>query len=164
MGVQVIDSKKIKTLYLIYLMFSCFLCDYFCDLLRFKRFLLLSSFQFQESKPEFSYKSFIFTAILRIMQYDTTRINDEQTFLACKFCFPNSDHVMFSREFAFVFSLIMHTYARGCTCIRRHLEETVLWGIITRSEVGKQKGLLRNGSDKNDSNNGNEHVGIQKRC
>ena len=24
--------------------------------------------------------------------------------------------------------------------------------------------LLRNGLDKNDSNNGNEHVGMQKRC
>ena len=24
--------------------------------------------------------------------------------------------------------------------------------------------LLRNGPDKNDSNNGNEHVGMQKRC
>ena len=56
----------------------------------------------------------------------------------------------------------MHSYARGCTCLRGHLEETVLWGIITWSEVGKQKGLLRNGPDKNDSNNGNEHVGMQK--
>ena len=26
------------------------------------------------------------------------------------------------------------------------------------------KSLLRNGPDKNDSNNGNEHVGMQKRC
>ena len=25
-------------------------------------------------------------------------------------------------------------------------------------------GILRNGPDKNDSNNGNEHVGMQKRC
>ena len=58
----------------------------------------------------------------------------------------------------------MHTYARECTPIRGHLEETVLWGIITRSVVGKQKGLLRNGPDKNDSNNGNGHVGMQKRC
>ena len=24
--------------------------------------------------------------------------------------------------------------------------------------------ILRNGPDKNDSNNGNEHVGMQKRC
>lgn len=71
------DSKKIKTLYLIFLMFSCFLCDYFCDLLRFKRFLLLSSFQFSEWQPEFPYKSFIITDILTIMQYDTTRINDK---------------------------------------------------------------------------------------
>ena len=26
------------------------------------------------------------------------------------------------------------------------------------------KGCLRNGPNKNDSNNGNEHVGMQKRC
>ena len=32
----------------------------------------------------------------------------------------------------------MHTYARGCTCVRRHLNETVLWGNITWSEIGKQ--------------------------
>ena len=41
----------------------------------------------------------------------------------CMICFPNSDHVMFSREFAFCLSLIMHTQARGCTCIRRHLKK-----------------------------------------
>ena len=33
------------------------------------------------------------------------------------------------RKFAFLF--IMHTYARGCTYIRRHLKETVLWGTNT---------------------------------
>ena len=27
-----------------------------------------------------------------------------------------------------------------------------------------RKNVLRNGPDKNDSNNGNEHVGMQKRC
>ena len=117
MGIQVMDSKKIKTPYLIFLMFSCFLCDYFCDLLRFKRFLLLSSFQFQEWQPEFPYKSFIITDILTIMQYDTTRINDEQIFLACKFCFPNSDHVMFSTEFAFCLFI---NYAFICTWMHVH--------------------------------------------
>ena len=25
-----------------------------------------------------------------------------------------------------------------CTCVRRHLNETVLWGNITWSEIGKQ--------------------------
>ena len=34
----------------------------------------------------------------------------------------------------FVFSLIMHTYTRGCMCVRRHLKETVFWGPITWSE------------------------------
>jgi len=38
----------------------------------------------------------------------------------------------------FVFSLIMHTYARGCTFTTRHLKETVLWGTITWSEMGKK--------------------------
>ena len=52
------------------------------------------------------------------------------------FCFPNSDRVMFSREFAFC--LFVHTYARGCTCIRQQLKETVLRGTITWSEMGKQ--------------------------
>ena len=32
----------------------------------------------------------------------------------------------------------MHTYARGFTCIRQHLKETVLWGTIMLSEMGKQ--------------------------
>ena len=32
----------------------------------------------------------------------------------------------------------MHTYVRGCTCMGRHLRETVLLGIITWSEMGKE--------------------------
>ena len=32
----------------------------------------------------------------------------------------------------------MHTYARGLTCIRQHLKEKVVWGIIMLSEMGKQ--------------------------
>ena len=59
-------------------------------------------------------------------------------FLACMFCFPNSDHVIFSREFAFCLFIIMHTYAHGCTCIGRHLKETILCFTITRSVMGKQ--------------------------
>ena len=38
----------------------------------------------------------------------------------------------------FVVSLIMHTYARRCTCIKLHLKKTVHWGTITWSEMGKQ--------------------------
>ena len=30
--------------------------------------------------------------------------------------------------------------------------------------TGYNGGMIRNGPDKNDSNNGNEHVGMQKRC
>ena len=52
------------------------------------------------------------------------------------FCFPNSDQVMFSREF--VFSKVMDTYTRGCTCIGQQLKETILWGTIMWSETGKQ--------------------------
>ena len=32
----------------------------------------------------------------------------------------------------------MHTYVLGCTCMGRHLKETVLLGIITWSEMGKE--------------------------
>ena len=39
----------------------------------------------------------------------------------------------------FVISLIiLHTYARGCRCIRRQLKETVLLGTNTWSVMGKQ--------------------------
>ena len=38
----------------------------------------------------------------------------------------------------FVFSLIMHTYAREYAWIRPHLKETVLWSTITWSVMGKQ--------------------------
>ena len=44
------------------------------------------------------------------------------------FCFPNSDHVIFSWEFAFCL-FIMHTCAHGCTCIGWHLRETALRDI-----------------------------------
>ena len=42
---------------------------------------------------------------------------------------------MFPREFTFS-SFINYAYI--CTCIRRHLKETVLWGTITWSEIRKQ--------------------------
>ena len=48
--------------------------------------------------------------------------------------FSNSDHVIFSRQLPFFFSLIMHTYARGCMCIRRHLKEQFSGVLITWSE------------------------------
>ena len=44
------------------------------------------------------------------------------------FSFPNSDHLIFSREFGFCL-FINYTYK--CTCLRQHLKETVLWGTIT---------------------------------
>ena len=68
------------------------------------------------------------------------------------FCFPRSDHVMFSREFAFCLPLIMHAHACGCKCIRRHFKETVLWGTITWSDREKniqtKKVYWKNGSVK----------------
>ena len=51
------------------------------------------------------------------------------------FYFPNSDHLMFYREFAFC---LLINYAYTCTCIRLQLKETVLWGTITLPEMGKQ--------------------------
>ena len=57
------------------------------------------------------------------------------TFSACRFCFPISDHVMFSWEFSFC---LFTSYAYICTCIRRHLKETILWSSITWSGMGKQ--------------------------
>ena len=47
------------------------------------------------------------------------------------FCFPVSDHVMPSWEF-FI------SYAYICTCIRRHLKETIPSSSITWSEMEKQ--------------------------
>ena len=50
---------------------------------------------------------------------------------------PNSDHMMFSREFPFC---IFINYAYICTsmlCTRQHLKETVAWGTIMWS--GKTK-------------------------
>ena len=43
------------------------------------------------------------------------------------FCFPNSDHAMFSREFTFYLFInyTWYTYAGARTFIGRHLKETV---------------------------------------
>ena len=49
------------------------------------------------------------------------------------FCFPNSDHVMFSRKFI--------NYV--CTWIRRNLKETVFWNTITWFERGKETYKLK---------------------
>ena len=60
---------------------------------------------------------------------------NQKTFYACTFCFPISDHVMPSWEFAFCFFI---SYACICTCIRRHLKETIPSSSITWSEMRKQ--------------------------
>ena len=47
---------------------------------------------------------------------------------SCMFCFPNSDHVIFSREFAFSLFIIMYTYARGMHVHRTTVERNCsLW-------------------------------------
>ena len=53
----------------------------------------------------------------------------------CTFCFPISDHVMPWWEFSFCFFI---SYAYICTCIRRHLKETIPSSSITWSEMRKQ--------------------------
>ena len=64
-----------------------------------------------------------------------TNQSGQWTSLACMFCFPISDHVMPSWEFAFCFFI---SYAYICTCIRWHLKETIPSSSITWSEMGKQ--------------------------
>ena len=66
-------------------------------------------------------------------------------FLACMFCLPNSDHVMFSWEFAFC---LLNNYAYICTWMQVHkttFERTVLWGIITWSILGDPGAVSRAG-------------------
>ena len=41
-------------------------------------------------------------------------------------------------KFAFCLFIIIHTYARGYTCIGQHLKDTVLWGTIMWYDTGKQ--------------------------
>ena len=43
--------------------------------------------------------------------------------------------MIFPWEFSFC---LFTSYAFICTCIRRHLKETILWSSITGSEMGKQ--------------------------
>ena len=56
-------------------------------------------------------------------------------FLACTFCFSISDHVMPSWEFTFFFFI---SYAYICTCIRRHLKESIPLSSLTWSARGNQ--------------------------
>ena len=69
----------------------------------------------------------------------------QYTFLPCMFCFPNSDHVMFSREFAFCLFI---NYAFICMWMHVHKtkfeKKTVLWGTIRWSEMGKKTYNLKN--------------------
>lgn len=54
--------------------------------------------------------------------------------------FLNSDHSMFSREFLFCLFI---SYTPVCMWIALHLKETVLWGRITWSVMGKQNTQTR---------------------
>ena len=45
------------------------------------------------------------------------------TFLACTFCFPNSDHLTLSRKFSFC---LFTNHAHVRTCITRYFKETIL--------------------------------------
>ena len=61
--------------------------------------------------------------------------------MPCMFRFPNSDHFMFSREFAFCLFI---NYAYGGTWMHVHKTtfekkiNTVLWGSVTWSVMRKQ--------------------------
>ena len=52
-----------------------------------------------------------------------------ESFLAYIFCFPNSDHVIFSREFAFSLFIDFACYV---ICTKTEQFFSFLWGIITR--------------------------------
>ena len=61
--------------------------------------------------------------------------HDQYTFIPCMFRFPNSDHFMFSREFAFCLFI---NYAYVCTWMHVYKttfekKKTVLWGSVTWS-------------------------------
>ena len=53
----------------------------------------------------------------------------------CTFCFPNTEHVILSKEFVFCLFLI---YACGCTCRSENFKVLVPKGIITWSALGEQ--------------------------
>ena len=59
--------------------------------------------------------------ISRACNNRTASYAGQLTSLACTFCFPISDNVMFSREFSFC---VFISYAYIYTCIGRHLKET----------------------------------------
>ena len=57
-----------------------------------------------------------------------------ESFLAYIFCFPNSDHVIFSREFAFSLFIDLAYYV---ICTKTEQSYSFLWGIITQSWENK---------------------------
>ena len=65
--------------------------------------------------------------------------SQQYTFLPCMFCFPNSDHVMFSREFAFCLFI---NYAYICTCIRRNLRKNSSLGYHRVVCNGKKTSIV----------------------
>ena len=60
------------------------------------------------------------------------------------FCFPNSDHVIFSREFAFCLCINYVYIGNWMHLHKTQLEKTILWGTITWSEMGKQNLQAKN--------------------
>ena len=64
------------------------------------------------------------------------------TFSACMFCFPNSNHVMFPRKFAFCLHInyaYIGTWMHMHTGVGWHLnKEKVLWSTISWSEIWKR--------------------------
>ena len=65
------------------------------------------------------------------------------------FCFWNTDHVMFFREFAFC--LFMYYAYIGTwmhVCETKFEKKNVLWGSITWSEMGKQNVQAKNVSSQ----------------
>ena len=63
----------------------------------------------------------MFQALTNVKSLKKTTINTPLC-LVC-FVFPIQTTSCFPGNLPFVFSLIMHTYARGCTCIKRHLKK-----------------------------------------
>ena len=58
----------------------------------------------------------IYNPLFSIQKWD---VHKDVEFLACRFYFPDSDHVVFSREntlenpLPFIFLLVMYAYVRG---------------------------------------------------
>ena len=91
-------------------------------------------------------KSVEFVRVKKNM-YKTSKVmrSIEYTFLPCMFCFLNSDHMMFSRQFAFCLFI---NYAYVVTWMHVHKtkfeKKNVLWGTITWSEMGKENLQAKN--------------------